>query len=215
MIYQINQPEILQIADAGGNTYYGANQNWYQQARQRWSGCGPTTCSNLMWYLSRTRENSEQLTSFPGDSREGRLKIMEEVWNYVNPGAGGVNSTRIFIDGAKSYTAAKELSLTWDVLDVPAVSGSRPDVAELMQFCQNSFVNDRPVAFLNRSNGKLTNLDNWHWVTLIAFSPEDCSAVMYNNGRRLTIELGKWLETTALGGGLVALDINPDDEVEA
>lgn len=198
---------LLKIAKADGGFCYGPNQEWYQHIWQRKAGCGPTTCSQLIWYLSRTRAGYQGLCPHDGSTQAGFLQLMEEVWDYVTPGRHGVNTTGILTEGALGYGRERHLELGCQVLEIPEAPGERPTSEVMADFILGALEQDRPVAFLNLSNGMVQNLDAWHWVTLVAFSRESFLAEMYDNEERDQIDLEMWLRTTTGGGGFVALDI--------
>jgi hypothetical protein len=128
---------------------------------------------------------------------------MEEVWHYVTPGTRGVNSTKLFVPGALRFARERGCALVAKELPVPPVLKDRPDYQSVLAFLRDMFSHDLPVAFLNLSNGALTNLDNWHWVTLVSASGS--RAAMYDQENRVVLDLRLWLETTLLGGAFVAL----------
>lgn len=202
----IRTPQLLQIAEGGEVKFYGANQTWYATHWQRQAGCGPTTCSHLLWYLSRTRQGSEALCAHDGTQRSGFIRLMEEVWQYVTPGMMGVNNTSIFTDGAVRYGLKHGVKLSCRLLEVSAIPFLRPKIAEVNDFLTRAMADDLPVAFLNLSNGALRNLDNWHWVTLVSADPQGSTAQMYDQGISREINLDLWLRTTSLGGGFVAVE---------
>jgi len=202
----IHTPEILHITDQQGQRYYGANQIWYRQRWQQQAGCGPTNSSHLVWYLSRTRPECGRLSARGGNRQEEFLALMEEMWEYVTPGRMGVNSADLFIQGMRRYGDAHGIGLHFEKLEVPSIPFLRPSAQQMAEFLTNAIEKDIPVAFLNLANGKLSNLDGWHWVTLIAFYPERMMAVMYDQGRKVEIDLDLWLRTTLLGGGFVAVE---------
>lgn len=204
--YKLLNPEVFHITDENGNMYYGADQIWYPTYWQRQSGCGPTSCSHLMWYLARTKQKCQSLAPYDGNKKNTFLKVMEDVWQYVTPGRMGVNRASIFTEGAKKYGADRNIQITSQVLDIPVKPFARPDIQTLVGFLNGAFTANLPVAFLNLSNGKIPHLDTWHWVTLIGFDPVKRYAVMYDQGECHEIDLGIWLSATALGGAFVILD---------
>ncbi len=199
----IQQPELLRIQGAHGITW-GGNQIWYTKPWQRQAGCGPTTSSNLVWYLSKTQERFQQLWPYKNYNRANMIKLMEELWSYITPGMMGVNNTSIFIDGAVEFGKSRGIELLPEVLDIPLTKKLRPEYHEVKDFLHSAFSNNLPVAFLNLNNGSLRNLESWHWVTLISAN-EDLKAEMIDQGNRIEIDLKKWLDTTKMGGGFVVL----------
>lgn len=197
--------DLFEISD-GIQTYHGPNQSWYETQWQRSSGCGPTTCSNLMWYLSRSKKEYESLCSYNGQDYEGFLNLMNEVWNCVTPGYMGVNTTKLFADGALSYGEKKGVSLKVHTLEMPGILHSEKKEEEVFSFLETALKNDKPVAFLNRSNGRLKNLESWHWVTITSLLREKKIVEIYDQNKIVEIDLGLWLDSSLYGGGFVWLE---------
>ena len=205
----ITSPEVLQLS-SGDAVCYGGDQEWYATRRQRMSGCGPTTTSNLIWYLCATRPDVCGGLFDPCDCRRTEmLRLMETMWYYVKPGMHGVNRPSLLADGAVRYAAVRGVSLNARVLDVPEDPSLRPSPARTLAFLCEAFADDLPVAFLNLSNGALQNLDNWHWVTLIA-ADSTLHAEMYDQSARTIIDVKQWLDTTTKGGAFVVLSPTVD-----
>jgi hypothetical protein len=207
----LRYPEVLQLRDAQGISY-GANQSWYDETIKKRAGCGPTVFAHICWYLGLTRPDCRGLLPFaltadalPGEARVLLLQLMEETWHYITPGRMGVNRPYMFTGGAERYGRDKNVPLVCDSLEISPARRFRPTEAELGDFLLRSLAADLPVAFLNLSNGALPNLDNWHWVTLVAYDATNLSAIMYDQCQRVRIDLGLWLRTTMLGGGFVSV----------
>jgi hypothetical protein len=201
----INNPDLFQIK-AKNRIYQGANQIWYKTRFQRLAGCGPTTCSNIMWYLSRTKKGYQSLCEYDGSTKDGFLKLMEDVYKCVTPSMMGVRNTKMFITGALQYGLSKGITLECRELLIPSTGGERPEKEEVFKFLQDAFTKNLPVAFLNLSNGKLENLESWHWVTLMGINPETGFATMNDQSQVAEIDLALWLESSFKGGGFVAVE---------
>lgn len=199
----IRSPEVLQISNGDAGTHYGANQMWYPTRRQRASGCGPTACANLIWYLAATREACKGLRA--GGAQTDMLGLMQEMWRYVTPGFGGVNSVSIFLQGALRFGEAHGTRFSHQKLELSNPRSKRAGYTRVFHFLEEAFARDVPVAFLNLSKGALSNLEGWHWVTLVAADTESGTVQAYDQGLRKTIDLSLWLRSAMLGGGLVAL----------
>lgn len=100
-IFSIQQPDLLHITK-DNIAYYGANQIWYPTTFQRNAGCGPTTGSHLIWYLSQTHTGCQALCSYDGSKYEGFLHLMEDIWNFITPKSMGVNNTAKMYDQGKT-----------------------------------------------------------------------------------------------------------------
>ena len=58
---------------------------------------------------------------------------------------------------------------------------------------------------MNLSNGMLTNLESWHWVTITALCTDTNKAEISDYGKSFEVDLSQWLKTSALGGAFVYL----------
>lgn len=203
---QLSDIGLLKIKAPNGGFYMGGSQNWFHDSWKRMSGCGPTTASGMLWYLARSRQNSA-LCEIGGADMSIFLKLMDIVFGYITPGMMGVNSTGIFVDGVVGYGNSRGVKLQTRVLDISPAVCKRPDSEALCDFILQSLSEDLPLAFLNLSNGSLVNLDNWHWVMIVALEPHSMTATICDQGGTKEISLGEWLNTTALGGGLVSIHI--------
>jgi hypothetical protein len=150
---------LLQIRD-GDQEYCGGNQEWYAERWQRQAGCGPTNCTNLMWYLAQTRESCKALCAYDASEKTNFVGLMDEVWRYVTPGHMGVNSTKIFAEGAERYGGAKGVALKANSLPVAHIHNEERKYAEVSEFVARALESNLPVAFLNLSNGALEDLDS-------------------------------------------------------
>ncbi len=200
----IRSPKIFEL---DGGRYFGGNQSWYADTWKQRAGCGPTSCAHLMLYLAKTRPELSVLLPSDCSTKEDFLSLMNAVWEYVTPGSMGVNSTAMFTGGAVAFAKDRDIALTCRVLEIGAKKSGRPSLSDMAAFISNAIQDDLPVAFLNLSNGALKNLDNWHWVTLTAYDSEKHSAIMLDQGRKQEIDMLTWLDTTLMGGGLVAVGV--------
>lgn len=191
----------LRFADEGGGSkhsksYIGGSQEWYGGRWQRASGCGPVAASNLIWYIRHMQ----------GGLPEFR-ELMHELFPMYNPRFRGVSSAGHFLSGIDKYGKAHNLHLKPRKLIIRAGKRRqrRPEPEVLRDFIISSLENDTPVAFLNRSNGGLDNLEHWHWVTIIAFDSENMLADVSDYGEVKMIDMSRWLRSTKLGGALVSV----------
>lgn len=200
----IRFPDLLHIHTNAGISY-GANQSWYPTWIGRMGGCGPTTASNLFWYLAASRP-AECGGLFDGDAREKKemLRLMRSVWPYIKPGRKGVNKASMLTEGAIQYGAKHSVTLFSRILEIPEAVAERPAQDEVLDFLTRAFEYDLPVAFLNLNNGTLENLESWHWVTLVSVTA-DLQAEMYDQSRRQIIDVGQWLTSTTVGGAFVSI----------
>lgn len=207
--YTLTQPELLRFEDLTGKPCLGLDQEWFRDAWQRRAGCGPTTAATLMTYLARTKPSLSSLAPEVPRTASDILPYMEAVWQDVTPTPMGVNTLALFTDGSRTYGARQGISLACRSLSIPGLNqNKRPTLEHCISFIREALEADCPVAFLNYSNGALTNLDSWHWVPLIALTlgdPDSCHCTILDAGRKHVIDFALWHRTSRLGGGFVSL----------
>jgi hypothetical protein len=225
----LEQPDLLLIhaRDAGATTY-GCDQDWYADHWQRQAGCGPCTAATVLYYLSRRRPDLARLYTAASNDRSDFMHYMSEIWHYVTPGHMGVNEASILANGVQSFAASQGIVLQSRSLRIPKLQqATRPAFTELVAFIRQGLATDCPVAFLNLSNGQLTNLDHWHWVTITGLDcpadsalphdegqPGDMLATIADSGDYKVINLSLWYRTTLLGGAVVYFDVGaPADNI--
>jgi len=194
MKFNLVNPEFLNIIAADGESYIGGSQEWYEDTWHKKSGCGPVAASNIVLYFLRKH----------GIERD-YSKLIHDMFNFVTPTIRGVDSSVIFVDGLLNFASVNGINIMPQVLEIPRKKRDRPDSDTLGEFIINALKTDSPVAFLNLSNGSVSNLENWHWVTIIAFDPETMITEISDHGKLLCINISEWLETSMLGGSLVYL----------
>lgn len=190
-------------------TFFGCTQEWYNTEWQRKAGCGPTTASNIILYMSQQKPSFGENGKRYGKKEES-LALMEEVWQYVTPTNRGVNTTKLFYESLMGYMKSKGLNAAYRCIDVPEETNKRPGFGKLLEFIGQALEKDAPVAFLNLCNGEEKNLDRWHWVTIISLDyTEDGESAFVNildEGMIKRIDIALWYKTTVLGGGFIHLE---------
>jgi hypothetical protein len=206
--------EALHFIDSDGEEYFGFDQEWFCSPWQRMAGCGPTVAATLLHYLSCTRgAPMGGCVSCKGD----RLKLMENVWRHVTPGMGGVHKLSQFTQGALDFAGEYSFAFDCITLSIPRKKETRPDLAGMVSFIADGLAQDCPVAFLNLSNGKVENLDEWHWVTIVCLetcgSPADAHVTIYDEGKIKTVDLNCWQDKIRAGGGFTYFRYEPEKPV--
>ncbi|NLM84348.1 MAG: hypothetical protein GX189_06540 [Clostridiales bacterium] len=199
---QLSRMGLLDIIDdMTAERYCGGWQEWYGDWWKRRAGCGPTVVSTILTYLER-RSTASGNDPMP---KCEFLARMNEMWEYVTPGVGGIPSTDKLIAGAQKYIDAKNLPIRLEALDIPAKKEQRPSDGEMAAFLAQALRADAPVAFLCLDNGEEKMLDDWHWVTLVSleYGEEGVFADVTDEGRHFRVDLGLWRRTTKRGGGFV------------
>ncbi|MFZ5973909.1 MAG: hypothetical protein ACOYU3_00680 [Bacillota bacterium] len=204
MKLSLKNPEHLHIPENSGNTFKGCDQEWFGSLWQRKAGCGPSVATNVLLYLHGTGT-----VTLPEDvhCKTECIRLMETLWRHVTPTAMGVHTLDLFCNGVKDFALSQGTLLQCRTLGIPQKGTLRPALSAVVGFIQKAFESGCPVAFLNLSNGKVRNLDKWHWVTVVGLETgEDDGGVqarIYDAGKAFTIDLKLWHETTTLGGGFV------------
>jgi hypothetical protein len=109
------------------------------------------------------------------------------------------------MQGAEEFSASLGVPMRAERLKVPISRSCRPSVAETVAFIEQSLANDSPVAFLILSSGATPALDSWHWVTIFDLDKETTVIHFIDNGEKFQADIGRWLETSIMGGSFVRL----------
>lgn len=207
------QQNWLEIADENGSIHYGADQEWYGQLWRRKAGCGPTAAAVQMVYLARTRPGTEGLCPLAALERAAFTAYMDRVWEYVTPGPQGLNTIRKYSLGVGEFAKAHGVAVAPLELAVPKKVTLRPSFDDCLAFLTAGLESGCPVAFLNLHNGRVENLDCWHWVLITGLLPQEngMKCTVADGGNKVEIDLRLWYDTTKEGGGFVYLPgpLNP------
>ncbi len=210
----IRQPELLMINDqALITTNFGCDQSWFADYWQRQAGCGPCTAATVLYYLARSRSFLDHLYTASSHVKEDFTHFMADIWHYVTPGNMGVNEASILSDGVIRYASDHGVDLTAEIFKVPAKRSRQAPFTSFLDFIRDGLDHDCPVAFLNLSNGRLKNLESWHWITITALSASD--ATVSDSGQRKVIDLEQWYRSSWIGGGAVWFKVGPSGSVGA
>ena len=101
------EPELLNFISATGEKYVGGSQNWYTHRWHKKAGCGPVAAANLIWYMFRMQGGKDNYTA-----------LMDEMFTFLTPGVGGINTAALFSNGIKRYCTAHGLQFTFSELRV-------------------------------------------------------------------------------------------------
>lgn len=193
--------EYMHVLDEDGGVSYGCDQQWYGSVRQRMAGCGPTVATNILLYMSRAHG-----LALPLEARDkaGCIRLMEQVWRHVTPGYMGMHLPELLERGVLAFAREHGMALGSRLMEVPKKASIRPNLPEVTAFIREALRADNPVAFLNLCNGDIAELDEWHWVTLVALKPGDGAfATIYDGRKSFDMDIGLWLATSKRGGGFV------------
>ena len=198
----IAHPEWMDITCPDGTVSHGANQDWFPEPFQQRAGCGPTTAAQIFCYLARRRPELAPLCAPIPEGRDAFVEHMCRVWRYVAPRSHGLNRPEYMVEDMTAYGEACGAPLHPTLFAFPSARTKRPPWEQLRSFVAESLSADCPVAFLNLDNGKIRDLDRWHWVTIAGLEGDRITVV--DNGRIFEMDLKLWYGTTKTRGGFVA-----------
>lgn len=200
----IEKPDRIHLLDKANEAFYGCNQEWYKTPWQRMAGCGPSVASNILLYHYRAGRIDLPIDVSDVD---GYINLMETVWQYVTPTSHGLYLLSQFCDGVNCILDKIGSTLQCDALNIPENVADRPDISMVLRFIEKGLKQDAPIAFLNLCNGTVKNLDEWHWVTVIALIIDENTNTaffeVYDNSQSISINFTEWYQTTTRGGGFV------------
>lgn len=205
---KLRHPEWLQL-QAEEQTLYGYNQQWYKTSFQQTRGCGPTAATMQLLYLNKKEGAALPYTN---QTLADITQVLENVWGFITPEwLLGLNSTQKFCKGMQELLSHYGLGWRCRSLSIPLLAFMRPSLSEVVQFVEGGLWKDCPIAFLNLHRGKATELESWHWITLVSLEynaqENQYIATCYDAGKQVSFDLGLWLATSRLGGGFVYIDV--------
>ena len=204
--HELPNVNLIHAADPSGPEYFGCDQNWYGTEWQRMSGCGPSTASTLLLYLQRT--GRIKLPIQVNEQKDCPL-LMDQVWEHVTPTPNGIYRAEQFCQGIESFAGQHGFSLQCQTMLISPAQAKRPPLESAARFIIKALEQDSPVAFLNLCNGAVPNLEEWHWLTLVALNADDdfseVFVTVFDGDKSDIIDFGNWLKTTTEGGALVFL----------
>ncbi|BCN29471.1 hypothetical protein [Anaeromicropila herbilytica] len=202
----IQKPELFTIVDnLSKNTSFGGNQAWYHKSWNQKSGCGPTCAANITAYLAHTRKGYEKLYKSSSMEKSDFLQHMNDLFEYITPGPMGVNTIDKFLIGARKFAEDRGVQLEMKALSVDKSTKKLRSREELVNFLEEAFHKDAPIAFLNLSVGEETRLQNWHWITIteVEIWDDTIMAIASDEGDLRVFDLLLWYQTTKMHGGLI------------
>ena len=179
--------------------HYGGDQDWYGSPWRRGAGCGPTTVATITSYMQRAgAERCVDKSEF--------VAHMNDVWQFVTPTMFGLPKTSQVRRRVERLAAARGCPRTVTELEVPECRELRPSYERSAEYITQSLRRNVPVAFLCLDNGGQSQLDDWHWTTLVSLDEDTATAEIIDSGRLFTIDLRQWLTNSNKGGGFVAME---------
>ena len=219
---KLKHETLLQVSDSSGTVYTGGNQYWFPKDGYLPGGaCGATAASNVLAYILRSNPALYKIAKAAGlsglaepieksdNTKEGYLDFMKKVYKHLYPRFGGLMADH-YQEGMKSLAIEYGLPIEAECLKVPINNAKRPSVSDALNFVLSSLDADIPVAFLVLSSGNASNLDTWHWVTILAYNEETKETCILDNGSILWTNLETWLDTSIMGGAFVRMIYSPE-----
>ena len=156
--------KFVPIVDNNGKTWYGGNQNWYEDSGKRSNGCGPVAASNVLYYMSRTDTKYRKLYPYSALSFVNFRGFMNIVYDYVNPAPFGEISLSSWASDVVRYASNNGVTLTSNIWYCT------PPKNQCENFIKNGLKLDRPVGSLNLAGPFGSGqVEAWHWVTITKY----------------------------------------------
>jgi len=196
----VKHPEWLHI-NYDGRHSFGYNQEWYNSDWQKLSGCGPTTATQVLSYVSF---RDGYLDAKSSQDAKKAVARMEHVWEYVTPRfGGGLYKTNWFANGMQRFAENEGLPYESKMLNISPFAPLRPSLEEVTDFISSGLCEDSPVGFLNRHRGTENELYTWHWVPILSIHKlaNDTRCLVYDDEQERHFSLRAWLKNSLLGGG--------------
>ena len=206
IMHALQKLENIHVVDHSGLEYFGCDQNWYSSEWQQISGCGPSTAATLLLYLQKSGKIDLPVQ---GIEQKDCMLLMETVWSHVTPTPDGIYLIAQFCAGIDSFARSHGFSLNCQSLDIPEPAAARPPITDAVAFIASGLDHDCPIAFLNLSSGDVNNLEEWHWVTIVALETDESQGqvvvTIFDGDRSDKIDFRRWYQTTTGGGALIFL----------
>ena len=205
-LLKLRNLETIHAVDHSGLEYFGCDQNWFSSEWQQQSGCGPSTAATLLLYLQKT--GRIELPVRVNEQKDCML-LMDAVWSHVTPTPDGIYLIEQFCSGIRSFAAAHKFNLNCHSLGIPENTSLRPPLQDVIEFIAGGLAQDCPIAFLNLSSGNVSNLEEWHWVTIVALETDaeqdQVFVTIYDGDKSDKIDFKQWHMTNTDGGALIFL----------
>ena len=179
-----NTLDFIKIRN-GYSMTLGANQYWFNQKFAALSGCGPTTASEILAFLSKQFPQSMQ-GIYPDDinalEREAFVRFMQEVRTLVKPGVMGLTDINFYTEQTIKFAFERGVSLAAKQLDLSLT------VSEALQEIADVIDQGRPLALLVLTNPHPDIRDyTWHWMTIIGYNKEEKTILIATHGAPHTL----------------------------
>ena len=198
---ETNKLAFIQIKDHQ-NTYIGANQYWLPNKFHAVSGCGPTTASEILAYLSDHYPEScgdiyvKESAVF---DREEFIQFITRVRTYVTPGLMGLTDIDYYERQLIAFAKTCNADLEAEQLDRTL----SPEQA--FELAADVIDSGLPLALLILRNPHQDINDyTWHWMTVIGYDRRRMSLIISTHGREHRLNFKHiWHNESGYFSGLV------------
>ena len=176
-----NYEEFIKIMD-GNRPYYGGDQGWFLDKKNRKYGCAAVVGANITAYLSEHNGN-ERLYPYDDFSIKSYINHMEEVVKYIEPVEKvGILRVSQFKDGVENYAKSRGVSLKGRIMVF------ENGYSNIYNFIKESLESDTPVGMLILRNDVIKEFD-YHWMTITK---------LYKNQFDVYVSVSSWGEKRLL-----------------
>ena len=186
MIRKLNA-ELFSVYD-GRKAHHGANQYWFRKKIHGLSGCGPATSAVILSYMAQAfpEECSALYEHSTPAKRDEFTKFMQDVREYVKPGAMGLTDYKYFAEATIEYAKTKGVALKWQVVSKELSSG----VA--FGFIKRA-VDERymPALLILRNPEPELDEFTWHWMAVTGYDDEKNTVFISTYGEEYELDFEK------------------------
>ena len=176
-----NYDEFIRIFD-GNRAYYGGNQEWFKDKKNKKYGCAAVVASNITSYLSKN-ETMKNLYLYSDFSIHSFTKHMEEIVKYLKPvDKIGILKVEEFINGVEMFSKSRGVTLIGKKILL------ENGYYNFCDFIKEGLKNDNPIGMLILRNDFIKEFE-YHWVTITK---------IYENEFDVYISISSWGEKRLL-----------------
>jgi|GEM_PF-1600091 len=196
-----NKINFIKIYD-GDIVYSGANQYWATNKFHALSGCGPTTASEILAYLSVTYPLS--CASLTQDmkiplKKETFKDYITQVRAYVKPSINGLTDINFYQNQLLAFAKTKQVELSSNQIS------SELTADEAFEEIVNVIDHGLPLALLILKNPhKDIDPYTWHWMTVIGYDIPKKRLRIATHGREHELDfVHVWCQMSTCYSGLI------------
>ncbi len=188
-----NKLDFIKIYDGHSETI-GANQYWFNQKFAALSGCGPTTASEILAYLTQRYPEATQGLYPHGNERFDRrtfVQFMQEVREYVKPTMMGLTDIDFYTDQTIRFAGSRDVQLEARQID-PEL-----DASDALNSVAETIDGGLPLAMLILTNPNPDIREyTWHWMTIIGYDKSNGTVTIATHGKTHVLNfLNAWVNS--------------------